>query len=764
MQSSTVENIRRGSFIFVNQPTQTKPSEITDFLKRLNQFKSYTSKDDYEFKSFLFSFLNSSIFDRFDLYKLTNKNMVNYLTRFAQFKVLSGADRSSALEIYPRELKNNAYLILEGHVEIHSIIEYEEPLTYKQFRSYITQLMDKEKWFEVEKIIYLNRAKFKSITNPLITVLNSFYDMRHERLQKKKSCLEISFCSALKDIDMIIEIENEKIKIEEDRYIKALNEEKKNMVKDEKDSSNALESQSDLIHQYTESNSKSPAIPKTTILEAVDRFILIKSTKLFTLKEKNIFGNTFRFNDVILYSSLFNDMLIKYNKQTLILELDSDSLMSSVGTEINKLYSLEAVFFITNFFFKSYNKENFIRRYFPYVTYHKVNKNETVFKTGESPKYFWFMSHGEVNYEITCSVAELLKIRKFLANINKNEKRTSSFNEGAFITCFKKSSIEFSTKKRFTIHSFTKSNILGLIEVMNEHKYLFNSVVISCSASVYSISKQIMFKYMREDVCLDVLRQRENFHIDLFLNKIETLIKQEYDHQVMMKKQRIQIDDTISTSVNKSKLFYMSVGMNRKEVKKTEKMQTKGFTRFSSGLIFSGRSIINTLNSIQSASHLPNKDQRIDFETATEEIENDGTNTIRSLRNDQLKTSADLHSKLNLNSTHKQPKFTHKKNTTTIGSDIRMGLSRMSKKANSTQSNIILANSHISKLINHSVSSKKVLPKLNIDKEKDKEKDLVSSKDSCMNYKSMILRVREDYKRNKVSFFQAFTHTDETIK
>ena len=77
-------------------------------------------------------------------------------------------------------------------------------------------VMENERWFEVEKTIYLNRAKFKSITNPLITVLNSFYDMKNERLQKKKSCLEISYHSALKDIDRIIEIENEKIKIEED--------------------------------------------------------------------------------------------------------------------------------------------------------------------------------------------------------------------------------------------------------------------------------------------------------------------------------------------------------------------------------------------------------------------------------------------------------------------------------------------------------------------------------------------------------------------
>ena len=444
--------------------TQTKESRLIDV------------ESDYFFNFFLKSNLYSRVVD-WNIIK--NKHLVYSILNKIELLIPEKGKDSNQITLYPKDLNENLFFIIKGNACMYKIHPKEVIMKPSEFKIILLNLQKEKKWFEIENILMYNKSLFRNITNPMITLSNSFYDMRSSNKEIRYNTLVSTFEKSIKDLDNLI----------------MPNEIKKY----------------DVLIVDSKENDK------------YEKFIINEYIKLCEVPEYNNIGNSFNDNN------LFNNIIATFSDNALLIQISHQNFKKRIGFDIGKLYTSEASFILNNFIFRFLEKEMFIKRYFPFLIYKNYNKGEFIFRKYDNINEILFLSQGELMLFVKLSLSDIVSMRNKLLKKIKFNSNYKEISEETLTNSLKRTGKLNLLNKILTFSIQISKNIdmFGLFEYFTNSNYIFDAKVTSSSANIYkipvSLIKENPFDLNNEKIS-SYIKAKKKFLIERIESVIENYL------------------------------------------------------------------------------------------------------------------------------------------------------------------------------------------------------------------------------------------------
>ena len=418
------------------------------------------------------------------------------------------------------------YIIIQGKVEILKPKKIIKRISGFEYFKILLKYQREEEYFLLNEVINLNFHLFE-IDKDDLSILKLFL-LKLELNEYFQSTGEIKGENIIKLINEYF-CENEilnKIELNKNIIIDARNPNNRikiNLIKEKlyKLIPKAFSSKIKIYMKFTD---------KTNIKEIT----ILKYSHIVKLKDKDFFGDTAfdtKSNRNATVCTLEDTHLCYLEKEHYEQFLKADK-------KSQRLSSIH--FLLDNFFFKELSITTFESNFFSHFIYEEKIQNYILFEQFSPSDYLYFIKSGEIELSNKSSIIQIYYLTKHIYqlnlenNINKYINKIKNFEPRILAPAFKNNIFflkkDLISKKNFFLFNILNKDVIGLESIIFDLPYLYNAKVISKSAVLFKIEKNVLFQLMKNYECLsdDMIKdgkKKMKLILDRFIENNTTLIK-----------------------------------------------------------------------------------------------------------------------------------------------------------------------------------------------------------------------------------------------
>ena len=451
---------------------------------------------------------------------------------------------------------DNFYIIIQGKIEILKPIKIIKKLNGIEYFKILLNYQKNEEYFLLKEVIDLNNQLFEMEKDDLPFIKYYFLKLELEEYFNTSGVIKAEYI-----ISLIYEyycdaiISNKIEELENNVVINAFNP--NNLSKIKKLKENLFK----FIPKFFSLKIKSyfKLFDKKNIKEIT----ILKYSPIVILKDKDYFGDT------AFDTNNNRNATIKILEDTHLcyLEKENYDLFLRAEKKTKRLSSIH--FLLDNFFFKDLSFDIFESNFFNHFIYEEKYQNTFLFKQNSPTKYLYFIKSGEVQLSNQSNIAEIYSLTRYISQLNLENtnreyiKKIKNFNPKSiapgFINDFDFLKKDLISKNNYFLFNILNNDVIGLESIVFDLPYLYNAKIISKSAFIFKIEKNILFELMKNK---NIINNSIFYNMKKEGKRKMKLILERFIHNNSLK--IIKADNNLTNAIIYNKLKYNEEIQNNK--------------------------------------------------------------------------------------------------------------------------------------------------------------------------------------------------------
>ena len=392
------------------------------------------------------------------------------------------------------DVADNFYIIVQGKIEILKPKKYIEEMNCFDYLNILIDYEKKEEFYLLNETINSNVHLFGIRKRDLNEIkLNMIKNLLDEYFKKSWIIKGEKIISIIKDYHYENEI-LENIDIDNDMILDLRNH--YNTIK--------LKKLKEEIYNFLpQTLSKKIKAILQTINDKEDKrkVTLIKYSKIMELKDKDYFGDE-AFDTKSNRNATVHALV---DTHLCYLEKEHYDQLLRVDKKSQRLSSLH--FLYDNFFLKHLSQDVFNTLFFSHFIYEEKPKNTILFEQYSPSNFLYLIKSGEIELSNKSSIVQMYFLTKYLSQLNLEDnikeyvKKIKKFDTSKLAPMVKNDFYfmkkDLTKKKNYFLFNVLSKDLIGLESLVFEIPYLYTAKVISKSAFLYKIEKNVLFHLIK---------------------------------------------------------------------------------------------------------------------------------------------------------------------------------------------------------------------------------------------------------------------------